>query len=132
MASRETQIPLTAAQLVQLAINQVNTISWEKFLAVRNDPLLLIDVREPAEYANSHVPHAINIPRGTIEFEIASVPVLKYAREDNPLEYPIYLYCHSGGRSALTAQSLQLLGYSNLWSIDGGYARWIKLYPADT
>ena len=132
MASQATQAPLTAAQLVQLATKQVNTLGWEKFLAVRNDPLLLIDVREPAEYANGHVPQAINIPRGTIEFEIAGVPVLKYARDENPLEYPVYLYCHSGGRSALAAQSLQLLGYSNLWSIDGGYARWIKLYPSSS
>jgi len=132
MTIQESQSPLTPAQLVQLALNQVNTLSWEKFLAVRNDPLLLIDVREPAEYANGHVPQAVNIPRGTLEFEIAGVPVLKYARDENPLDYPVYLYCHSGGRSALAAQSLQLLGYSNLWSIDGGYARWAKLYPPAT
>jgi len=78
----------------------------------------IIDVREPGEFAVGHLPNAINIPRGILEFRLDADPAL--ARRDQP----ILLYCASGGRSTLAALSLQQLGYSAVRSLNGGFLGW--------
>lgn len=94
-------------------------------LAAAGDAVL-IDVREPAEYATSHLPGAVNIPRGVLEFEIEAHPAVGGATD--PLladrQRPIVVYCRSGGRAALAAQSLQQLGFVDVRSIAGGIMGW--------
>lgn len=78
----------------------------------------LIDVREPDEFAAGHLPGSINIPRGVLEFKIATFP------ECVDQAKPYLIYCRTGGRSALAAVQLQKIGYTKLVSMAGGYVAW--------
>lgn len=78
----------------------------------------VIDVREESEYAAGHVPGAIHIGKGVIERDIeAKVP--------DPAA-PLVLYCGGGFRSALAADALQKMGYTNVISMDGGWRAWTE------
>jgi rhodanese-related sulfurtransferase len=88
----------------------------------RGDKLLLVDVREESEFAKDHLPGAIHLGKGIIERDIeARVP---------ELNTEIILYCGGGFRSALAADNLQKMGYTNVISMDGGIRDWReKGYP---
>jgi len=88
----------------------------------RGEKVLLIDVREESEYAKDHLPSAIHLGKGIIERDIeARVP---------ELNTEMILYCGGGFRSALAADSLQKMGYTNVISMDGGIRGWReKGYP---
>jgi rhodanese-related sulfurtransferase len=88
----------------------------------RGDKFLLVDVREESEYAKDHLPGAIHLGKGIIERDIeARVP---------ELDKEIILYCGGGFRSALAADNLQKMGYTNVISMDGGIRGWReKGYP---
>jgi rhodanese-related sulfurtransferase len=78
----------------------------------------LVDVREESEYAAGHIPGAIHIGKGVIERDIeAKVP---------DVGTPLVLYCGGGFRSALAAEALQKMGYTNVVSMDGGWSGWVK------
>ena len=79
---------------------------------------LLIDVREPDEYRQGHLPGAVNIPRGMLEFRISNEPQLQN------LSRPIVVYCKTSGRAALCAAALHDMGYLNVVSIAGGFDAW--------
>jgi len=76
----------------------------------------LVDVREESEFAAGHIPGAVHIGKGVIERDIES-------KIPNPSE-EIILYCGGGFRSALAADNLQKMGYTNVWSMDGGFRGW--------
>ena len=88
----------------------------------RGDRFTLVDVREESEYAKDHLPGAIHLGKGIIERDIeVKVP-------DTSAE--VVLYCGGGFRSALAADNLQRMGYSNVVSMDGGVREWRdKKYP---
>jgi rhodanese-related sulfurtransferase len=88
----------------------------------RAEKVLLVDVREESEFAKDHLPGAIHLGKGVIERDIeARVPEL--ATE-------MILYCGGGFRSALAADNLQKMGYTNVISMDGGIRGWReKNYP---
>ena len=92
---------------------------------------VLIDIREPAEYQRGHIPGAIIIPRGLLEFEI--LPALeRLGAGSAPGECDIVLYCGTGGRSALAAKSLDAMGFRNVKSMDGGIVAWAEAkFPLD-
>ncbi len=77
---------------------------------------VLIDVREDKEYDAGHAAGAKHMGRGIIERDI----VQTFPEKDIEL----VLYCGGGFRSALSAESLQKMGYTNVWSMDGGWAAW--------
>lgn len=82
----------------------------------RGDKFMLVDVREESEYAKDHLPGAIHLGKGVIERDIeARVPDLKAE---------MVLYCGGGFRSALAADNLQKMGYTNVISMDGGVRGW--------
>ncbi|ACO80798.1 Rhodanese-domain protein [Azotobacter vinelandii CA] len=85
--------------------------------AIRNADLLL-DVREADEFQAGHIPGALNIPRGILEFKIDNAPELS-ARD-----LGIVLYCKTSGRAALAAATLQDMGYRKVRSIAGGFDAW--------
>lgn len=86
----------------------------------------VIDVREPGEYAAGHIRQAVNMPRGVLEMQLAQHPDV--AGYDDALkrmaDQPLYLICKSGGRSALSAESLQRMGFEKVYSVDGGMQAW--------
>jgi len=76
----------------------------------------LVDVREASEWANGHLPGARHLSKGIIERDIESaIP---------DLHAEIVLYCGGGFRSALSADNLQKMGYTNVVSMDGGWRGW--------
>ncbi len=82
----------------------------------RGDKFLLVDVREESEFAKDHLPGAIHLGKGIIERDIeARVP---------ELNTEMILYCGGGFRSALAADNLQKMGYTNVISMDGGIRDW--------
>jgi rhodanese-related sulfurtransferase len=84
---------------------------------------LIIDVREPGEYAQGHVTGAINIPRGLIEFKIWS----KVGFPDNTdTGKKIYIYCKTGGRASLATKSLKDLGFTKVKAVNMKIADWIE------
>ena len=88
-------------------------------------PFILVDVREDSEFAKDHLPGATHLGKGILERDIeARVPDLKAE---------IVLYCGGGFRSALAADNLQKMGYTNVFSMDGGIRDWReKGYPLTT
>lgn len=82
------------------------------------EPFVLVDVREENEFAAGHLPGAIHIGKGVIERDIE-------AKVADPAT-PLVLYCGGGFRSALAADALQKMGYSNVVSMDGGWSGWVK------
>ncbi|MDH5454562.1 MAG: rhodanese-like domain-containing protein [Gammaproteobacteria bacterium] len=90
-----------------------------------NEGTVLIDIRERTEYQRGHLPGAMIIPRGLLEFEI--IPALERLGTDTPVaEHDIVLYCGTGGRSALAAKSLDAMGFRNVKSMDGGIVAWAE------
>ena len=93
---------------------------------IDNDTLL-IDIRELAEFRRGHIPGALHLPRGLLEFEIHGL--VEKARVDQdlpPEDQPIVLYCGTGGRSALAAETMAQLGYRNARSMAGGIIAWAQ------
>jgi rhodanese-related sulfurtransferase len=86
------------------------------------EKLTLIDVREESEYAKDHLPGAVQLGKGILERDIEE----KYPDTGTEL----ILYCGGGFRSALAADALQKMGYTNIISMDGGIRIWReKGYP---
>jgi|SRR3954447_1353023 rhodanese-related sulfurtransferase len=82
----------------------------------RGEKFLLVDVREESEFAKDHLPGAIHLGKGVIERDIESrVP---------DLNTHMVLYCGGGFRSAMAADNLQKMGYTNVFSMDGGVRGW--------
>ncbi len=91
----------------------------------RGDKFLLVDVREESEWKKGHIINAIYIGKGVIERDIE--------KKIEDIDTEIILYCGGGFRSALAADNLQTMGYSNVSSMDGGYSGWVKAgYPTET
>ena len=82
------------------------------------EKFLLVDVREDHEWANGHLPGAVHMSRGLIERDI-EVKVPETSSK-------MILYCGGGFRSALVADNLQKMGYSNVESMDGGWRGWLE------
>ena len=101
--------------LVQEAESRIKEVSASQLKTWMNSgqKLMLIDVREDSEWQAGHAASAIHIGRGTLEREIEKAAPDKAQR--------VVLYCHSGARSALAADTLQKMGYSNVFSLAGGF-----------
>ena len=96
-------------------VRETNTGEVKKKID-KGEKFLLVDVREESEYAKDHLPGAIHLGKGIIERDIEEkVP---------DLNAEIVLYCGGGFRSALAADNLQKMGYTNVISMDGGIRDW--------
>ncbi|HYE61034.1 MAG TPA: rhodanese-like domain-containing protein [Phycisphaerales bacterium] len=83
----------------------------------RGDKFYLVDTREESEWNAGHLPRAIHLGKGVIERDIeAAIP---------DVNAEIVLYCGGGFRSALAAENLQKMGYTNVTSMDGGWRAWV-------
>ena len=82
------------------------------------EKFLLVDVREDNEWANGHLPGAVHMGRGIIERDVET------AVPDSSTK--MILYCGGGFRSAMVADNLQKMGYSDVESMDGGWRGWTE------
>ncbi len=114
----------TAAELVADAKQRVTNLTVDDVAAEREsgDPLI-VDVREPAEREeHGSIPGAISAPRGMLEFW--ADPSSPYHRAEFDPNRRVILHCAAGGRSALAADTLQQLGYTDVAHLDGGFTAW--------
>lgn len=117
---------LTVNELVADARSRIREATPQECAGWPAGEVVVIDVREPGEFAQGHLPGAVNLPRGVLEFQIHAHPAMACATAE-PLSQParaVLVYCLSGGRSALAADSLQRLGFSDVRSLAGGFDAW--------
>lgn len=116
----------SAHELVQEAKKSIKECAPEEMKPRLGDASLFLDVREPEEFARGHLPGAINIPRGMLEFAISGNPALQ------DLARPVVVYCKTSGRAALSAVALQTMGFRSVVSIAGGFDAWqVAGYPVN-
>lgn len=101
-------------EIVKSFSSHVKEVTIEEFQ--QDSKWNLIDVREDREWKQDHLPNAVHIGKGVIERDIE----VKFSDKDTPLA----LYCGGGYRSVLVAYNLQLMGYTNVVSLIGGYKAW--------
>lgn len=98
---------------------QIKLLNVEEFKKIEgNKNVLIVDVRTPYEYNSGHIQGAINIDYYATDFKE------QLRKLDNSL--PIYIYCHSGVRSAKAAHTLKSLNFSKIYDLDGGIVAWKK------
>jgi len=81
------------------------------------EQIVVIDVREPDEFARGKIPGAYTIPRGVLEMQLDG---------RLPLESTVVLYCGGGARSALACRSLAEMGYDKVENLQGGWHAWVN------
>jgi rhodanese-related sulfurtransferase len=108
----------SAAEMFAEAKSRVTEVSATATIAQRaaNPGVVLIDVREDREWNLGHASGAMHMSRGMLENKIDSAV---------PRDATIVLYCASGNRSALAAESLMQMGYTNVASMSGGFRGWV-------
>ena len=118
--------PMGLMDFVRAAKSCVKEITPQELLAKLNnkEDLILIDVREHAEYEGGHIKGAHLVPRGIIEAAAdpafpKHVPELVAARDRQ-----VVVYCATSGRSAMAGAVLQTMGFKNVLNLGGGYAGW--------
>ena len=127
--SYSANVPPNVRQLVANAKKTIKTVNMAEFKAMydKKDVGLLIDVRDPNEYAGGHIPGAVNVSRGTLEFKIWK-QVGGHEKPD--LNKKMMLYCGSGGRCTLATKSLMDMGFTNVTAVSMKLADWKKAgYP---
>ncbi len=102
--------------VVEDAKSRVREVSVDETLERMKAGASLIDVREDNEFEVAHAKDAVHLGRGIIERDIVG----KYPEKDTEL----ILYCGGGFRSALSGDMLQKMGYTNVWSMAGGWSAW--------
>ena len=115
-----------AHDLVLEAKAQIHEVALEDAEAAIRAADLLCDVREADESHAGHIPGAINTPRGVLEFQIHAHPAMACTTSEAlaVADRELVLYCLTGGRSALAADSLQALGFTRVRSLAGGLTAW--------
>ena len=109
----------TAAEIFAEAKQRITEVSPAQVgeMLRRGDDVAVIDVREPNEWNLGHLPGAMHIPRGVLESGI---------EPRVPRERKVVLYCASGNRSALAAETLGMMGYGDVASMAGGFRGWCE------
>ena len=112
--------------LIAAAKTMIREIGPAELLELRKFGCPIIDVREPEEFADGHLPGAVNIPRGLLEFEVDGHPAVNYQTAEalSHRQRPVVLYCLSGGRSALAADALLRMGFVDPMSLADGFLGW--------
>ena len=109
----------TAHDLVSQAKTDIREIALQEAEAAIQQSDVLIDVREADEFAAGHLPGAVLVPRGLLEFKLSGTPAL------SGRDLKVVLYCKTRGRAALAAAAMQEMGYLNVKSIAGGFDAWV-------
>lgn len=130
-ASAQNYPPLVT-DFVNKARSQVKVVDAKTFKTMfdKKSTGLIVDVREPAEFAEGHVPGAINLPRGQLEFRVWAH--LGYP-EKLDMKKKITVYCGNGNRSLLAAKTLKDLKLADVTAVDMKFEEWTRAkYPVVT
>jgi rhodanese-related sulfurtransferase len=123
--------PPIVAKHVLAVRKTIATVDMAGYLAAVKDPkgALIVDVREPAEYAAGHVPGSINIPRGLLEFQIYKA--MGYPNKVDT-DRVIYVQCQTGGRATLATADLKQIGFTHPVAVIMNWPEWVeKGYPTE-
>jgi rhodanese-related sulfurtransferase len=118
--------PAVVKEMVAKAKGAIKVVSAADVKAAidKKEKAIILDVRDPNEYAAGHLPGAINVSRGTLEFNVWGKVSDQNAK--------IYVYCKTAGRSTLATKTLNDLGYKNAVLMDAQFEDWIKAgYPVE-
>jgi rhodanese-related sulfurtransferase len=109
----------TGAQLVEEAKSRIKEVTTEQVreMRARGDDVVYLDVRERNEWNLGRLPGAMHIPRGSLETKVEAVI---------PRGRRVVVYCASGNRSALAADTMREMGYADVASLAGGFTRWAQ------
>jgi rhodanese-related sulfurtransferase len=111
--------PLLAQHLAKLNPRIAKLKTEELQLEISKNPnLLIIDIRETQERSQGFIPNSIWVARGYLELQIERIA---------PMQTDIVIYCAGGTRSLLAADSLQNMGYENVYSLSAGFRGWAEL-----
>lgn len=119
-AAKPVQPPSRFSALVaeaRLRVPEIEVGDLRGLLKTRQD-LMLIDVREDAEWKAGRIPGALHMSKGVIERDIEAL-----VRDPDAL---VVLYCGSGGRSLLAGENLARMGYTGVVSLRGGFKAWLE------
>jgi len=111
-----SQHPTRFQALAADAKTRVTEISAEEAATRQQAGAVVIDVREAQEFAQQHIDGAVHLSRGILETQIEQLAP--------DTQTSIVCYCGGGNRSALAADNLQKMGYTNVVSLAGGFAAW--------
>ncbi|WP_330959366.1 rhodanese-like domain-containing protein [Photobacterium sp. 53610] len=113
-------------KLAEQAKESIREISCHELAVLMDNDIILIDVREHHEIESGILPGAVHMSRGVLEMQLENHPSV--AHHPEPLQVmsqqPVYLYCRSGARSALAAESLRRMGFAHVYSLAGGILAW--------
>ena len=118
--------PPAVKDMVAKAKSSVQKVSAADVKAMidKKDKAIYLDVRDPGEFAAGHLPGAMNISRGTLEFNVFNKIPDQNAK--------VIVYCKTAGRSTLATKTLNDLGYKNAVLMDAQFEDWIKAgYPVE-
>lgn len=105
----------------RLTVKELSTADTQDAIAAGE--VLLLDVREPGEVREGHLPGAINVPRGLLEAKAdLNFPHREERLQDR--DQAVIVYCASGVRSLLAAATMLQMGFENVQSMSGGFAAW--------
>lgn len=119
-----TNLKKPVTEMVKEAKARIENLSVEQVVAeLKGGDTLLVDLRDGEERSrDGAIPNAVHVPRGMLEFR--ADPTSPYHREGLDPDRRIILYCASGGRSALGAETLEKMGYNHVAHLDGGFKSW--------
>ncbi|MDJ0958268.1 MAG: rhodanese-like domain-containing protein [Arenicellales bacterium] len=119
-------MPKTLADLVKDAKSRIQEISAEQLhdSLENNVAQLIVDVREPNEHLMWRIAGSMSIPRGILEPSVDLENPNRNKVLANARDEAVILYCSTGGRSALAADVLQTMGFTNVKSLAGGLTNW--------
>lgn len=107
----------SGADLINEAKEKIREVS-ARDAALNPEPgVIYYDCREPNEYALGHIPGAVFLPRGNLETKVEAV-ISRDAK--------VVIYCATGNRSALAADTMQQMGYKDVASMSGGFRGWVE------
>ena len=112
---------ISAMDMIKEARSQIQCIDLlEAKKLIKDNSATLLDVREKVEFDAGHITGAQHISRGVLEMMIENHPAFKDKNQT------VLIYCKTGGRSALATATLKKMGFTSLFSMDGGFDSWSK------
>ena len=110
----------TAAQMVAEAKSRIENLTVDQVASEREEGALVVDIRDADQRAaDGAIPGAVHASRGMLEFY--ADPTSPYHKQELDPNARVILHCASGGRSALAAETLREMGYTNVAHLDGGF-----------